>query len=439
MGGTGDSKRADEHASEREMLEGIALELAVRTDLLPAVTAIEVAQMVQQTFAGLELAKIARLKKEGVSRRERERKAGAGGTRSKKSASKTSKRADTVEKNPKLADDVKNGELGEEQMDALAHGSEKTDGEAALDDKLIDEVKNAPADEAGGIVSRYLEKRNDENGTESRYDRQRRRRKVTFGVDPVSGCETMTASGDRESILNLRKRVRALADELYKADGGRDLPVGEHPRTHQQRMFDALCQFLDGSHGDKRSAGSTPVRSMIHISLTVDDLSADQIRATVLDSDGYLPSSVLEKYGCCSTIAGTVFDEQGEVLWHGQKKRNATPSQFAALVARDKGCVLCSASVDKCQAHHLMPYNAPGRGETNVEDMALVCADQHHWLHDEQLTLYWQLGPPDPDTGEQRRVWLTRPALPHEIAPKKRRPSADTQKRPSQQRQNSKR
>ena len=402
-------------------LDEIVDGLAVLVKAASPTSAIPFAQKVQRVFEAIELAKIAEHKRSGASDRDTRRRASAGGTRSKKAASRTSKRADAVDANPTLAEDVEKGELGEEQLDAIASASDKSNGDAAIDTELIDEVKSAPADDAGKITSRWLERRDDGNATKSRYERQRERRGVRFGLDPASGCETFTAQGDRESIEELKKAVKARADELYRLDGGRDVPSGKHPRTHAQRMFDALCQLLSGGgagggSGTRQTSGSGGVRTMLHVSITVDDAAAEEIRAATVGGEGYLPTTVLDRYGCDSLICGTVFSRCGEVLWHGREKRHATPAQLSALIARDGGCVVCGADPSRCEAHHVVPWNAPGRGETNVEDMALVCTDDHHWLHEEQLTLYWQLGPPDAG-GERKRVWSTRPATPNEVAP----------------------
>ena len=230
----------------------------------------------------------------------------------------------------------------------------------------------------------------------------------------------MLAQGDRETINDLRKVLGLRSDALYRKDGGRDLPADQHPRTRSQRMFDSLHQLVTetgtATSGDGQAKPKTPpVRSMVHIVVTVDDLARDQIKATCVGGEGLLPESVLERLGCDATIAGTVFSQQGETLWHGRFHRHATPAQFAALIARDQGCVVCGADPSRCEAHHLTPWTAPARGRTNVDEMALVCADDHHWIHEEQLTLYWQLGPPDPATGSRPRVWSTRPATPEEI------------------------
>jgi len=47
----------------------------------------------------------------------------------------------------------------------------------------------------------------------------------------------------------------------------------------------------------------------------------------------------------------------------------------------DKGCVLCLADISECEAHHLIPWNAPDKGQTNIDEMAMVCTDRHHFIH----------------------------------------------------------
>lgn len=373
--------------------------------------AIAAAQRAQRIFEAVELSMIAEERTAGRSERDARDRAGAGGTRSKRAAARAAKRAEAVRSNPDLADDVETGELGAEQLDAIASAAEKTDGEAANDSELISEIREASPDEANRISARWLERRNDKNGAESRYARQRRRRSVHFGYDANSGCDVMHMPGDRETIEEMRRAIRARANEFYRADGGRDLPNCQHPRTHDQRMFDALKELTLGprTNSEPKRAASPSPRSMLHVGLTVDDEAADQIRAETIGGAGLLPKSVLERYSCSSIVAGTVFDQRGQVLWQGRQKRHATDAQFAALIARDRGCVLCGAEVSRCEAHHLMPWHAPGKGQTNIDEMALLCADDHHRIHEQHLTLYRTLGPPG-----TKPTWATRPARPDE-------------------------
>lgn len=402
-----------------EIVDGLARQLKAA----PADVAIPAAQRYQSVFQAIELAKLAEHNETGGSDRDTRKKASAGGTRTRKAASKTKKRADAVIENPALLTDVENGELGEEQLDAIASASEKSGGDAANDVELVEKVKNAPADDAGKITSRWLERRDDHNSGETRYQRQRSRRSVRFSHDAASGCDQITARGDRESINEIRQALKRAADRLYRKDGGRDLPAGQHPRTREQRLYDALhskaTQANTTGTGRSASGSSSGVQPVLHVGFTVDAAAEAEIRAHLFGGDGYLPAGVLARYGCFAMIAGSVYSQSGEMLWHGREKRYATPAQATAVIGRDQTCTIChDADPNDLHIHHLMPFNAPGRGETNVEDLAAVCGDCHHWLHDEHFTLYRKLGPPDPATGQPTFTWHTRPATPDEIAPR---------------------
>ena len=242
-------------------------------------TAIDLAQRVQRVFEAIELSKTAEHKRSGASDRDTRRRAAAGGTRSTRAAARATKRADAVAVNPSLADDVSEGLLGEEQLDAIAVAASKSAGEAANDVALIDEVKTAPADKAAQITTRWLERRDD--STQSRHERQRARRAVRFGYDKATDCEAMTALGDRASIEELKRALKTRADAIYQADGGRDIPDDKHPRTHAQRMFDALHQLLTTGFGAGAASASPSgprdtggIRAMLHVAITVDDDAA---------------------------------------------------------------------------------------------------------------------------------------------------------------------
>ena len=141
--------------------------------------------------------------------------------------------------------------------------------------------------------------------------------------------------------------------------------------------------------------------------------------------------SVLERLWCDANIAGVVFGTDGEVLWQGRKHRTATDTQIDALIVRDGGCVLCGAHYQRCQAHHLTPYNSPARGATDVDAMALVCQACHHLIHDDNLTLYRSNPPPNAPPGDPppRIIWNTRPATPAETPTTGRRSRVRTHRR----------
>ncbi len=97
---------------------------------------------------------------------------------------------------------------------------------------------------------------------------------------------------------------------------------------------------------------------------------------------GPIPARVLERLACGADIFGMIFDGNGQPLWHGRKVRTITDAQWRALVARDRGCVLCRAAPSWCEGHHIIGWQAPARGRTDIENLALLCYRCHHELHD---------------------------------------------------------
>ena len=82
---------------------------------------------------------------------------------------------------------------------------------------------------------------------------------------------------------------------------------------------------------------------------------------------------------------GIIFDGAGVCLWHGRATRTVSPQQWRALLARDRGCVLCAAHPSSCEAHHIIEWL--DFGETEIENLALLCVRHHHQIHETGLML----------------------------------------------------
>lgn len=350
---------------------------------------------------------------DGASERETEKLAGRSGARSKGEAKKRARRARTVSKNPKLGDDLadETEDLGPEKVDAIAAASEKTGGAAATDQRFINRVKAGSADDAGRLADDYVEEHTTPDEHETRRARQRRSRKVKRFVTK-RGLDAILAEGDTESITEIWALLTARSKQMYNDDGGRDTPVDQHRRTRNQRLFDALHEtIINTAGGETSGSGGKPARAKanIHIVMTVEDWLSDRTKARMAGG-GTIPASLLNEYlGNDPWLTGTVFDGDGEILWHGRNKRYATPAQVTALTVRDEGCALCHAHPGGCESHHLIPWNAPDKGQTNTGDMALVCVDCHHHLHHNKLTLHRH---------HKSGRWKTRPATPNELPPR---------------------
>lgn len=155
------------------------------------------------------------------------------------------------------------------------------------------------------------------------------------------------------------------------------------------------------------SLSRLPGRPVTVITVGIDRIIDGTGPAAQYLGSGPLPDTMLAEIMGRSDLVGAVFGRDGEVLWQGRKYRHATTAQQLALTIRDRGCVLCGTDPARCEAHHILPWEAPGKGTTDLTNLALVCPDDHHQLHQLELTL----------VGQGASTWSTRPATRSEIAP----------------------
>ena len=134
--------------------------------------------------------------------------------------------------------------------------------------------------------------------------------------------------------------------------------------------------------------GSLRRRNQVVIVADTRAVLGDEWASCEIPGTGPIPSHVLERLACGADIFGVVFGGDGQPLWHGRKVRTVTDAQWRALVARDRHCVLCHAAPSWCEAHHIIPWQAPARGRTDIENLALLCYRCHDQLHDSKSRLH---------------------------------------------------
>lgn len=397
----------------------------------------------------LEALLMAQRKRAGFSERSTETIMKRSGKVSKGEAKKRTKRSNAIDENPELAKKMSDGDISTEQVDLLAEASDKTEGDAANDPELIEEITNSNPDQGKKVISKYIDDHTSQSDRDARYAYQRKRRKVRKSRG-ANGMPRLIIEGDDHSIDRMLNEIRRQADGLYRKDGGRDVPNSAHQRTNDQRLYDAAFEQItgrlddapsdendqndiaspspdmaepDGSAGpaqgnedgtaspnlpapagssrskprSKQGGNPTPPankpgeRPIMVFRSDISSLSDDpELLAewkTELLGSGIVPSTLASYYRCISDFAVQLVDGDGIVLKHGRTKRRATPEQWVALVARDESCVNCGAHHTRCEAHHLKPWTSPAKGETNVDDMVLVCVDCHHRLHAANHTL----------------------------------------------------
>ena len=204
-------------------------------------SAIRQVQAYQDRLATLHMQAVATLKEQTGSDRAAKRAMNDGKT-SKRSIAKAAKRGDAAAQNPDLVDKAANGELSEEQLDVIADAAARSDGEAACDDDFINDIASVDPDQGETIKDDYLAKRATADGTQREHDRKRALRRAVRYASKKTGLDVISIESDGVAAKNMWDAITKRANELYKADGGRELPDHKHPRTHQQRLNDGHWQ-----------------------------------------------------------------------------------------------------------------------------------------------------------------------------------------------------
>ncbi len=352
--------------------------------------------------------------------RKRARSLLGGPVRSRRSRNRDARRAAAVAANPTLDDKVADGSIAPDSLDALAKAADPDTG--SIPEGLIEDVVGLSPDQTGYAVDRHLEDTADRDETNDRYRRQHKARRCRRGFRPAGegkpDMATLTLEGPDAVIDRAWAQIQAAADAAYQSDGGRDRPAGEHvPWEH--RLFDAaVAYFTDTAGGEpKPGSGSKPSGSRpgpgskppVVVSIRLDDLGN---KPATQHGSGPISDELFAEYVAAGLPIYALFtDSLGQPLWLGRTRRHAAVAQYLALAVRDRGCVRCGASPQRCEAHHLVPWNAPAKGPTDIDQLALLCGPCHRELHQHRLTLYRQTSPGG------KTVWATRPATPHETPP----------------------
>lgn len=158
-----------------------------------------------------------------------------------------------------------------------------------------------------------------------------------------------------------------------------DPPTATDARTPDQRRADALADLAAAA------AANTSPLGVSSVSLLVD--AADVTDATYPDGRP-VPAGLLDYHTCAAAIAvifGTYQHTRFIPLRLGRLSRRATAAQWAALIARDRGCIRCGRSPRFCEAHHIVHW-AHG-GYTDLPNLALLCSRCHHDLHTGHYTI----------------------------------------------------
>lgn len=215
----------------------------------------------------------------------------------------------------------------------------------------------------------------------------RARRGVTAGTERSDGSCTISGVLTKTLRAKLHATLSPLAAPKPAHNG-----IGDD-RTHVQRMHDALEDLCDRHLRTGELPGSNGARAGVMIIAQLDDLM-EHLRqhaqglefpvARSTDSPSFRTSDgrVLS-FAEFRTLADNAeaipafMSNTDGIVAYGRDRRYATPQQWNALIARDRGCSFpgCDAPPQWCEAHHVVPWLLGGN--TDLDNLALVCGYHH--------------------------------------------------------------
>ncbi|WP_245541752.1 DUF222 domain-containing protein [Sporichthya polymorpha] len=244
-----------------------------------------------------------------------------------------------------------------------------------------------------------------------RAARAQRKRSLTI-TDLGNGLHRIRGELTDEVAALVKAALDPLAAPRPAVNGQRD--ERSAPQRRHDALGDVFRQFLrfgdlPPSHG---------VRPHLHVTATVETMAGDTGHPFARTATGEdLDIATVQRIAYDAGITPIVANTLGVPLAMGREVRTATPAQWAALVARDIGCIGegCTRPAAWCEAHHIEWWDRDD-GPTDVDKMALVCSHGHYLIRSSP-----RRDPPQPLTALQGKGWGVRMAAdghPEMIPPK---------------------
>lgn len=267
---------------------------------------------------------------------------------------------------------VRAGKLSMDQADLLRWANQPDIAEVFARDEqfLIDMILGLRLDDARRAVDYWIDRAYEEAGKDRPYrSRAGRHLQVarTFQgsvdvkgrLDPLAGTEVMT-------------ELTRIERELFEADwaAAKNADVsGDLPRTHAQRMADALQQMARNSAGFREGAHRQP-RPLItvHTGYSTFSRMCELSDGTVISPEQAVP------YLLAGDIERIVFDGPSRVIEVGVRERFFTGALRRAIQVRDRRCQDpsgCDVVAEGCDIDHKIEY-AKG-GLTTQDNGACKC------------------------------------------------------------------
>ena len=213
-------------------------------------------------------------------------------------------------------------------------------------------------------------------------------------LDPESAA-ILVAAIDR--VTAPRRGGPRFVDPAEQARAER---LRDDARTTEQIAADALVDMvrLASTADEGRLFGARAPEVTVHVALA--DLASGDGSATIDGQTARVSVATARRFVCASGVLPILFDGSRPVDV-GRTHRLFTPSQRAAMAARDGGCVFpgCDRPPSWCEAHHTDHWRRD-RGRTAVDAGVLLFRHHHLLVHNAGWEIRRVTGAAGVPTGE---------------------------------------
>jgi len=292
------------------------------------------------------------------------------------------KQARLVERHKPIATALADGDVTTAHVDAIGRVTSKEREPLLAEhaEMLVEQAQQLPLSDFTKVVRHWATLADDQLAKQEFLEKwERRHLHISTGLDGWSHIDGFLDPAASANLINA-------LDHLAPPDP-EDSPDG--PRTLSQRRADGLADLTRHYLNGDKPLGNTPmVNTVIDVASalgTKPELAA--IRCEI-EGIGPVAQTVLHQMCCNARFSRFIMAGESLILDMGRSTRDATPAQRRALVVRDRHCVFssCDRQPKWCDVHHIEGWVAD-LGETNIDNLVLLCRRHHTLVHNSRWTI----------------------------------------------------
>jgi hypothetical protein len=313
-----------------------------------------------------------------------ERELASAGRMSARQAERLLERAKVTRAVPALDAALAAGVLAAGHVDAFGRGWRSLEPDlrpklAAAAQQLVAVGRRSTADEFDRAVRAEVRRVRVDDG-QARVERQRRATRLRTWIDR-DGMWCLFGRYDPETGVRLHRRLLDASATCF-AEAVPDLAPDDAGERADFLRAHALAALTEGN-------GRRPGRPEIVVVVDTTAPDADGTPAVDWSLPVELPTSLLRRLWPGAWIhpvalaGGVVVHAPGE-LNLGRTTRLANRAQRRVLRALYPTCALpgCDVRFDSCDIHHVIRWEPPALGTTDLDNLLPVCSRHHQAIHD---------------------------------------------------------